>query len=92
MSGAKAGRPAIGAPIQMRFPAETVAEIDAMAAAEGVTRSQWVRQAVSARLHAAQPASTVIHGDGGFMGRLEVEGRNQNPTATGHSDCYGDTH
>ncbi len=51
------GRPAIGSPIQLRFPAETVAEIDALAAAEGVTRSQWIRQAVAARLHAAKPTA-----------------------------------
>jgi metal-responsive CopG/Arc/MetJ family transcriptional regulator len=49
----KAGRPAIGPAIQIRIPADMLAEIDATAAAEGVTRVQWIRQAVAARLHAA---------------------------------------
>jgi metal-responsive CopG/Arc/MetJ family transcriptional regulator len=48
------GRPAVGEPIQIRLPADTLAEIDAIAQAEGVTRSQWIRQAIAARLHAAR--------------------------------------
>lgn len=53
----RAGRPAIGDPIQIRLPADTLAEIDATAEAEGVTRSQWIRQAIAARLHAAKPSA-----------------------------------
>ena len=53
----RAGRPAIGDPIQIRLPADTLAEIDATAEAEGVTRSQWIRQAIAARLRWAKPVA-----------------------------------
>ncbi len=84
------GRPAVGEPIQIRLPADMLAGIDTTASAEGVTRSQWIRQAIAARLVASQPAEpTTItrHGT-----RIDIEGRNANPTATGHFDCYGDVH
>lgn len=48
------GRPAIGEPVQIRLPAAMLADIDRLAAAEGVTRSQWIRQALAARVAAAK--------------------------------------
>lgn len=51
---ARTGRPPIGEPINLRLPAVMLADIDATARAEGVTRSQWIRQAVAARLHTAR--------------------------------------
>ena len=49
----KGGRPAIGRPIQIRLPEAMITELKATAAAEGVTRAQWIRQAIAARLAAA---------------------------------------
>ena len=40
-------------PIQIRLPEAMITELDATAAAEDVTRAQWIRQAVAARLAAA---------------------------------------
>lgn len=48
------GRPAVGEPVQIRLPAAMLAAIDRLAGAEGVTRSQWVRQALAARIAAAK--------------------------------------
>ena len=48
------GRPAIGEPINVRLPAAMLADIERLARAEGVTRSQWVRQALAARVAAAK--------------------------------------
>ena len=48
----KAGRPVIGSQIKIAIPADMLARIDGTAAAEGVTRSTWIRQAVAARLYA----------------------------------------
>ena len=48
------GRPAIGEPVQIRLPAAMLADIDRLAAAEGVTRSAWMRQAMAARIEAAK--------------------------------------
>ena len=48
------GRPAIGEPINLRLPASMLADIDATAEAEGVNRSQWIRQAIAARLLSAK--------------------------------------
>ena len=47
------GRPAIGEPVQIRLSAAMLADIDRLARAEGVTRSQWIRQALAARVAAA---------------------------------------
>ena len=50
------GRPAVAEkPTQVRIPADLLAAIDALAAAEGVTRSRWIRQALAARVAAARP-------------------------------------
>lgn len=48
------GRPAIGEPVQIRLPAPLLADIEKLAGAEGVTRSQWIRQALAARVAAAK--------------------------------------
>lgn len=48
------GRPAIGEPVQIRLPAALLADVEMLAAAEGVTRSQWIRQALAARVAAAK--------------------------------------
>lgn len=50
MTTAKVGRPAVGSPIQIRIPAAMVEAIDRAAAAAGVTRSEWIRQACAERL------------------------------------------
>ena len=47
---AKGGRPAIGEPINIRLPADMLARIDAAAQTEGITRSEWMRQALAERL------------------------------------------
>ena len=49
------GRPAIGEPVQIRLPGDLLAAVDRLARAEGVTRSQWVRQALAARVAASNP-------------------------------------
>ena len=49
------GRPSIGEPVQIRLPADLLADIDRLARAEGVTRSRWVRQALAARVAASNP-------------------------------------
>lgn len=54
VAGTGPGRPAVGKAIQIRLPADMIADVDATAQAEGVTRSQWIRQAVAARLAAAR--------------------------------------
>ena len=48
------GRPAVGEPVQIRLPAQLLADVEMLAAAEGVTRSQWIRQALAARVAAAK--------------------------------------
>lgn len=50
------GRPEIGPPVQVRFPAETLAAVDELAAAEGIPRAAWIRNAVK---DAVQDASTL---------------------------------
>lgn len=50
----KPGRPVVGEPFNLRLPAAMLAEVDAMAAAEGISRPQWIRQALAARLAAAK--------------------------------------
>ena len=52
--GNRPGRPAIGEPAQIRLPADLLADVDRLARAEGVTRSQWIRQALAARVAAAK--------------------------------------
>lgn len=47
-----AGRPKIGAQINIAIPPGMLTRIDGAAAAEGVTRSAWIRQAIAARLYA----------------------------------------
>lgn len=44
------GRPEIGRPVQVRFPAETLAAVDEIAASAGVTRAAWIRWAVDATI------------------------------------------
>ena len=48
------GRPAIGEPVQIRLPADLLADIDKLAAVEGATRSAWIRRALAARVAAAK--------------------------------------
>ena len=55
MTPSRPGRPAIGEPVQIRLPADMLADVDRLARAEGVTRSQWVRQALAARVAASNP-------------------------------------
>lgn len=43
-----AGRPEVGPQIKVRLPEEVIAAVDALAAAEGITRSAWIRACVSA--------------------------------------------
>lgn len=47
------GRPPVGPAINLRFPDDLLAAIDKSAAAEGVTRAQWIRMACAARLAAS---------------------------------------
>jgi len=49
------GRPAIGNAINMRFPAELLAQIDAAATAAGITRSEWIRTACTEALRRSIP-------------------------------------
>lgn len=44
------GRPEIGPQIKVRIPEDTLTQVDAAAAAAGVSRSAWIREAVEARL------------------------------------------
>lgn len=46
----RGGRPVVGPQIKMAFPPALLARVDALAAAEGVSRSEWVRRAVVAAL------------------------------------------
>lgn len=46
----RVGRPPEGVPIQVRIPAEHIAQVDALASAAGVTRPEWIRQAIAERL------------------------------------------
>ncbi|MFI8977486.1 hypothetical protein ACIGO9_31720 [Nocardia asteroides] len=42
------GRPAVGATISVAYPADLLARVDAAAAAVGLTRAAWLRQAAAA--------------------------------------------
>ena len=44
------GRPAIGPQIAIAFPPDMLARVDDAALAAGISRSEWVRRAVAARL------------------------------------------
>ena len=44
------GRPVVGPQIKMAFPPALLARVDEQAAAEGISRSEWVRRAVVAAL------------------------------------------
>lgn len=44
------GRPAIGPQINVAIPPDTLARVDAAAAALGVSRSEWIRTAILAAL------------------------------------------
>lgn len=46
----KPGRPTVGDQIKVAFPAELLAQVDAAADTQGVTRSEWVRRACAATL------------------------------------------
>ena len=46
----RGGRPPIGPQINVAIPPETVARVDAAARAVGVSRSEWIRQAIAERL------------------------------------------
>lgn len=48
----RGGRPPIGPAINMRFPEEVLAEIDARAEAEGVKRAEMIRRLVRTGLDA----------------------------------------
>lgn len=44
------GRPPVGTAINMRLPADLLAEVDAAAGAEGVSRAEMIRRLVAAGL------------------------------------------
>ena len=46
----RGGRPVVGPQVKMAFPPALLARVDERAAAEGVSRSEWVRRAVVAAL------------------------------------------
>ena len=54
------GRPAIGPQVNISIAPDMLARVDEAAKAAGVSRSEWIRQAISARLDgpkvAAEPA------------------------------------
>lgn len=51
----KLGRPEIGPQIKVRLPEEVIARVDALATEAGVSRSEWVRQAVTAAADSPHP-------------------------------------
>ena len=48
------GRPPVGPQIKIAFPPDLLARVDAAAARDGVSRSEWVRRAVVAALAQAR--------------------------------------
>ena len=62
-------RPPIGRPVEVRLPPETLAEVDARAAAAGHTRAVALRHAVEAWLAQGAPATSQQRG---CTGRFEV--------------------
>ena len=52
-TGRPVGRPTVGGLVQLRMPDALLAEVDRLAAAEGLTRSAWIRRAIAARTGSA---------------------------------------
>lgn len=50
MSAPKGGRPAIGPAFSVRLPPGLLARVDAAAAAEGVSRAEWIRRTLTERI------------------------------------------
>jgi hypothetical protein len=50
----RTGRPEVGQPVMIRFPAELLALVDARAAADGTSRAATVRDLVAAGLHGSK--------------------------------------
>ncbi len=43
-------RPVIGPPVLVHYPPELIEQVDASAAVEGITRSEWLRRAAANEL------------------------------------------
>lgn len=52
----KRGRPAIGPPINVAYPEDLLARIDAAAKDQGLARAEWLRRAATAPLDSTDPA------------------------------------
>lgn len=45
------GRPVVGPQVKVAFPPTLLARVDELAAAEGVSRSEWIRQTLIERIN-----------------------------------------